>query len=125
MPIAATTSNTPSQDCDSYYAYVQPTGSGYHIVDQQDEDEDLVVDLNTCSLQATNLKNWLMITEVLDKLEKLWLPISKVMLGVTLFFYGFVVACIELGYFINSIGFFFFFFGFAGFKIELFMAPAL
>ena len=71
MPIAATTSNTPSQDCSSYYAHVQPTGSGYHIVDQQDEDEDLVVDLNTCSLQATNLKSWLMITEVLDKLEKL------------------------------------------------------
>ena len=36
-----------------------------------EEDEDLVVDLSSGSLQATSMRNWRLLTGVLEQLEKL------------------------------------------------------
>lgn len=38
---------------------------------QDDDSEDLVVDLNTCSFVPERLRNWQLMTEVIDKLNKL------------------------------------------------------
>lgn len=38
---------------------------------QNDEEEDLVVDLSSGSLQATSMRSWLLMSEVVDKLQKL------------------------------------------------------